>query len=309
MIIDRVDAMIKRYSIFGRIGSIDQKIIFFVDGTSYHGGMCDRFNGAIDGYAYSIIKHIGFGIRYTFPFNLTDFLVPNEYNWVIKDKDISNNIFRVKLIKMVGCQNIEKLKRIQTNKQIHLYANRNYLEQINKEYGTSFSYGYLFHQLFSPTPELEERIQFYKTQIKGEYISVAFRFQNLLGDFSEYQYPALPENRKIELINKCKNSLIKLSKEQEKFNRKILVTADSCTFLQEIANLNDIYAVQGKAVHLDTKGQRNATHETYLKSFIDLYLLAGGAKVYSIASKEMYKSGFPLTASYIGNIPFERINI
>ncbi|PZP48656.1 MAG: hypothetical protein DI598_09675, partial [Pseudopedobacter saltans] len=88
---------------------------------------------------------------------------------------------------------------------------------------------------------------------------------------------------------------------------KILVTADSILFLEQLKNRRNIFVFPKKIVHMDWIS--NAGYESYLKSFLDFYLIAGASMVFSISTEEMYKSDFPKYAAMVNNVPFERISI
>ena len=85
----------------------------------------------------------------------------------------------------------------------------------------------------------------------------------------------------------------------------ILVTSDSNRMTDAATSIPYVFTNHGKAVHVDTVD--SAEMDLYLKSFVDFYLLAGAQKVYSVSTKEMYTSEFPLYAALTGNVPFERI--
>lgn len=144
-----------------------------IDGTMYHGGICDRFKGIISSYNYC--RYVGkpFRIRYNFPFELTDYIVPNKYDW--------------------------------------------------------------------------------------------------------------------------RNP-----------NMKILVTADSITFLKHASELDFVYAIKGEGTlaHVDIK---NTPQSDSIKQFVDFYMIAGARKVYGVTIDKMYNSNFPVYAAKVGNVPFIRI--
>ena len=85
----------------------------------------------------------------------------------------------------------------------------------------------------------------------------------------------------------------------------MLVTSDSVTFLERVSSLDGVHVIPGKVVHVGSKGGEK--YETYLKSFVDFYTLAGSEKIYGLATVEMYKSEFPMYAAKVNDIPFERI--
>ena len=57
----------RRYRIFGARGN-SNAIIARVDGTTFHGGLTDRWKGIVSLYALSKVTHRDFRLRYTFPF-------------------------------------------------------------------------------------------------------------------------------------------------------------------------------------------------------------------------------------------------
>ncbi len=299
--------LLRRYSLFGQKGTSDIQVVARIDGKSFHGGMCDRFKGIVSLYCFCKCRNFNFKIYYTYPFPLTDFLVPNSYNWILNEEDLCKNLFCVKLLRLIGDPTADRLQRLTTSKQIHCYANRDIVSELNKVYQTQFNWGELFAELFKPTDELQNILDYHSAKIGKIYVSVAFRFQNLLGDFKEYSYKPLTSHLQIELIEKCKKSLFRI---HEKYHLPLLVTSDSVTFLDALSDLDFVYAIRGKAVHIDSISTKiENEHEVYLKSFVDFYMLAGGVRIVSVGTEQMYKSEFPLCASWLNNIPFERIEI
>ena len=275
--------------------------IAMIDGTMYHGGICDRFKGMISFYNYC--RYVGkpFRIRYNFPFELTDYIVPNKYDWRISDKDISKSIWHVRPICMRG-EKGKRLLKIKTNKQIRFYSNsnlENYLHfpPFNDDWGETFNY------LFKPSPLLQMHLDKHREAIGGEYVAAVFRFQNLFGDFKEYRYRtnANPEYRE-RMMKATIEELEEIHRQNP--DKKILVTADSSTFLEQISQLDFVYAIQGKQSHVDTK---NASQTNSIKAFIDFYMIAGATKVYGVTIDKMYNSHFPICAAKVGNVPFIRI--
>ena len=57
-------------------------------------------------------------------------------------------------------------------------------------------------------------------------------------------------------------------------------------------------------VHSNVYG---ASHEIYLKSFVDLFTIADAGKVHQLATGRMYVGGFPITAASINSRPYELI--
>ena len=295
---------IKRFRAKNKIFPQKQMLIFFTEEDKWHGGFCDRMKGIVSLFHFCLRKNITFKINYEFPFNLSEFLYPNEYDWTINKNEISFHRREAKLINLVSDQTLKRLKNLNTKKQIHAFANRNIVSLLNSEYGTNYIWSELFNRLFKPTEKLQKEIDKHLKIINGSYICIVFRFQNLLGDFQEYNYNPLPDNEKKALIEKCKQTVAGLQKRE---NCKILVTSDSESFLKELIELKYVFAFPSKVVHIDSVA--GESQNVYMKSFLDFYLLSKGEKVFCIGTNEMYPSEFPLYAAKINNIPFERILI
>jgi len=296
---------IKRFGTKQRIFPQQETIIFFTEKGKWHGGLCDRFKGIISLFHFCLCNEIVFKINHTFPFDLSDFLLPNEYNWLIGSEEISFHRQEAQLLNIIGDASIDRLVNLKSKKQIHAFANRDVVSILNAKYDTNFTWGEIFKKLFRPCHELQEDIDRHIKIIGTKYVCAVLRFQNLLGDFEEYGFKPLHSyNEKKSLIKKCKQAIIEL---QQKENCKILTTSDSQTFLRELNDIKNVYAFPSKIVHIDSvEGEKK---NVYMKSFLDFYLLSESEKIFSIGSDIMYDSDFPRYAAKVNNIPFERILI
>ncbi len=283
-----------------------QMLIFMVDDSGFYtGGLADRFKGAVSAFAWSLCNGVDFRIRYTFPFDLADYLVPAAYDWKLKKGEFSSNIFDSRLMYARG-EHGRRLLALNTSRQIHYYGNMDVLPAINAHYNVNYTWGELFRMLFKPCDAISERIDKIRSGIGGPYFSVVFRFQNLLGDFQEYHYKAEEDRiKREEVIAKCLEGIRDLQSRHP--GMPVLVTSDSVTFLQRAASIEGVHTIPGKVVHVGSKGGEQ--YETYLKSFVDFYMLAGSEKIYGLATPEMYKSEFPMYAAKVNDIPFERISL
>ncbi|MCL2597109.1 MAG: hypothetical protein FWD66_05520 [Paludibacter sp.] len=294
----------KRFRAKNIIFPQEQTLIFFTETGKWHGGFCDRMKGIVSLFHFCLCKNIRFKISYDFPYCLSEFLLPNEYDWIIKKGDISFHRQEAKLMNLIGDQSIKRLKNLKPKQQIHAFANRNLVLLLNSEYGTNYTWGELFKKLFKPVEKLQNEINKHLKIINGNYVCAVFRFQNLLGDFKEYNFKALLDNEKSILLEKCKQAVNDLQKRE---NCKILVTSDSESFLKELIGLKNVFAFPSKVVHIDNVA--GESQDVYMKSFLDFFLLSEGVKIFCIGTKEMYPSEFPLYAAKVNDIPFERIII
>lgn len=282
----------------------ETEIIFMVDGRYIHGGLTDRLRGITSIYHYCKEKNIKYYLNYTFPFNLSDFLEPNEYQWKIEEGNISYNSIQAVPIVINDWQFDVRLHKKYLNKiisknkgkQIHIYSNTPYFND---------SFRPDFNELFKPSQILENRINEVVNMIGKPFIAMVFRFQQLLGDFKETGYKTLPLHEQELLIRKCINKVKELHNNNHK-DKLILVTSDSITFLQTIRNeLDFVRIIPGKVVHMDHTS--NAPNEVYMKSFMDLFVLSKAEKIYLLQTGDMYHSGFAKQASMIENIPYEEL--
>lgn len=297
---------LRYYSLFKRNESVaDQQYVAMVDGRFHHGGLSDRLKGAVSLYAYCKATGNCYKLNFSSPFNLTDYLLPNKYDWKIEPSEISQSYYGARVLIMTSEYDGVRLMNLSTSKQVHYYNNLDIIEAINTHYGCQYTYSGLFDELFTPVPELVQQIKFHKSSIGANYIAAVFRFQHLLGDFEEYDYPELKQNQRVELMHRCKQALIDLI---ELFpNKACLVTSDSITFLRYVSTVKGVYTLPGEVVHMDVT--KDASYSIYMKSFLDLYMIAGAQKVFCIGTKEMYPSEFPLYAAKMRDIPFYRVGI
>ena len=166
-------------------------------------------------------------------------------------------------------------------------------------YGNS-RFAELFGKLFKPAPRLQNLIDYHKEQIGGKYISISFRFTTLLGDFTDCTGAALPVAERQPLIEKCLHAISEIAKTAPSHDR-ILVTADSSTFLAQAAALSHVYVIPGKVGHIDYDNDDDVN----MKTFLDFLLIADAEAVYLCKSGKMYKSAFAQTAAMVHNKPFE----
>lgn len=275
-------------------------VIFMVDGRSIHGGLADRLRGICSVYSICMKYKWTFKINFVYPFKLTDYLVPNKYDWNIIDEEINYNIKYSAPVLLNSYQlptkyhKIYLCKRMICKKQLHVYSESPYAYN---QFSTDFN------TLFKTSKKLQESIDKHLNKIGKNYISATFRFQQLLGDFKEGNYPILKDEEKYNLINDCTNQLYLLHNKNK--DKKILVTSDSKTFLKCMLALDFVYVIQGDVVHMDYTVKES--YAVYEKSFIDYFIIANAEKIYLIYNNQMYRSGFAKQAAKIYNHPYEEI--
>ena len=175
----------------------------------------------------------------------------------------------------------------------------------NVPFSFLYNFSELFHDLFHPSALLESLINKHKEILGDDYISVSYRFLDLLGDFNEtYGQGALPSEEKRVLINKCKKQLELLHAKHP--TQKILVNSDSITFLKAASTLDYAYVIPGEISHVDSPTPvDDSVHD---KTFTDFFMMANAKNIYLIIADKMYSSNFPYVASRLYNRPFHKIH-
>lgn len=277
-----------------------KSVILMVDGRSIHGGLADRLKGAVTLYLLSKKLHRDYKIHWTFPFLLEDYLIPCHYDWRCSDSDI---VYDSSLSAPVLLNDYQLptsfhyfylWRRHLAKRQLHVYSNSPYC--INE-------FGKTFQHLFKPSGRLQTLIDKHSHALGSRYISCTFRFQQLLGDFAERDYPVLPQDKRQDLIIKCLHQLETIHIANP--DSKIYVTSDSSTFLQHAVSFPYVYIVPGTVVHMDYT--QDCDYKVYAKSFLDFYLISAATKSYLVCGDQMYRSGFARLASSINNHPYEEI--
>lgn len=314
-LLDRIPVELKnnllgfhRYSLTNKIHPKDPDLLIQnIDKGHISGGITDRFKGIISGFAYCICVNRNYKIRHIWPFKLEDYLDYNLYNWIIDAKtEISDNFFEVKYFPIGGGKTSQQrlFNLTKNGKQIQaFFGGQDYVPLLNRHYQKDLQWGQLFNQLFKPKAKLKEKIESKLSVINGQFVAIVFRFQNLLGDFQEYNFPELNKTEQTKIINKCIDQLITF--QQKNHFEKILVTSDSFKFLKLIEHQPNIYTFPEKIVHVDNT--EDQSYEIYAKSFFDFFMISKATHIYSFETGDMYSTDFPRYAAKLENVPFRRI--
>ena len=279
-------------------------VIFSLDGTLFNNGLVDRLRGLVNSYAYAKANNIDFRIEHKVPFHLEEFIQPNKYNWTLKPSEKSYNLRYASPISMLDNPNEDgkRLLSLSKSRQYHFYTNTGrIISLMNKERGKSYSISELYNELFIPTEKLQTQIDIHKKVLGDNYISISFRFMQLLGDLIDIHGETLCEEKQIQLIKLCKEQIIKL-KQREPEVEKILVTSDSQKFIDKVADIPYVYIIPGEIGHIGHMGGN-----IFLKTFLDLYMISYAKKVYLCVGEGMYKSNYARFAAQTQNKPFEII--
>lgn len=281
-------------------------VVFTCNGLGWSGGLADRLRGIVSIYDWCKRNNRKFVINFCDPFLLQDYLQPNKYNWLpdIISYDSSKSIPKICMLEPRTCNRKEVVSRrdflaedwcnhnlVDVNKQIHVYTN---------QYRWCCDFAQLFNELFKPCERLQKEIDRHMSKIGGKYISISFRFTTLLGDFTDCTGKPLKDDDKECLINDSLNIIRKISTDAPKHD-KILVTADSSTFLDRVKEIENVYIVPGKIGHIDYDNGDDVN----MKTFLDFYMISKAEAVYLAKGPGMYRSAFARTAAMVNNKPFE----
>ena len=288
-------------------------IVFSCNGFIWHGGLADRLKGIVSIYDWCKSNNIKFNINFSNPFYLQDYLIPNKYNWLIDNQNISYSFDdaepKVCLMEPRTC-NKKKVLNNQyqlltqwcyrnlciKSKQIHVYTNMDRL---------LYNFSTLFNELFKPSEKLQSEIDKNLKILGDKYISISFRFTTIMGDFTDCTSKEYQEEDKILLSKKCIQT-VKAIRKNAPLHDKVLITADSERFLNYAKEyLDDIYIIPGKVGHIDYSN----SDDVNMKTFLDFMLISKAKKIYLVKNKDMYNSAFAKTAAMVNNRDFEVVNI
>lgn len=275
--------------------------VYLSSGYNSHeiGGLADRIKGMMELYDWCRRHNRDFRIFFTDPFPLQNYLVPNSYQWIIDERQVSFNHRDAAPKYLASNIRMSETIRVKKSAQFFNFCMSRFNIYPNKQLHFSIHYGLesydwaqRYHELFKPAPGLQERIEFHKKAIGGKYISISFRFTTLLGDLGDCVNSELPETEKRQLIDRCKNEIFKIESENPHVEH-VLVASDSISFVNEAKLLPKVYVVPGEIGHIVYD---KTNDDSTMKTFLDLYMIMGAEKSYLVKFGDMYDSRFPYLA-------------
>jgi len=264
-------------------------IIYVADGRIKAGGLADRLRGLVSLYKISKEIKVNFKIYFTSPNDLTNYLVPNKYNWIIHSNELIYNIKESIILNLAFNTDENDAINIFNN----LFKKYNQLHITTAMRTIDNEYSILFNELFKPSIELQTLIDYHLSIIDHEFISVSFRFRTLLGDFIDGENIIIKSDKQFNLINRCLDHLDDIHFENLEY--KTLVTSDSNRFLNEANKKDYVYIIPGEITHTDYSDGFDKDY--FMKTFVDYFLLTYSKKNYLVLDKKIYNSGFPYRAS------------
>jgi len=281
-------------------------IICIIDNRLKHPGLVDRFKTIITAYFISKHNNKPFKILFSIPFNLSDYLAPNEYDWSCTQDDLQFSLISSRILTYPRF----KLSQLDPSIEYHVYDGGDYFPHLFASWVMTINdggkneytelWGELFHELFKPSEFLhKELVSVGKPE--DSYIAVHFRFLNLLGGFEVVKQPiTLNNEERVSLVEKCLGTIQKIRKETK---MPVMVFSDSNTFQDKVALEEGVLIIDGKIEHVSFLKDENSA----MKIFLDFFLLSKAKKVYSIIYPGMYRSAFPAFAAWSNKKSFYRM--
>lgn len=282
-----------------------KEVIIVFDGNFGHGGLVDRLKGIVSFYAISKEINANFKIYFKHPFQLDNFLEPNQYNWLATESDLKFNPLQTKFLFLMDNFSFNWNKVIkQSNKQKFIvYANVDYLNKIYTNLDSETlkaKWSQLFQELFKKSNVLQKELD--KLNLPTNYTAIHTRFTSLLGDFNDTSVRSVSQNRKNEILELLNNEIEKTDKESTK-----IVFSDSIIFLTFIKENSDVIVLEGNPSHVDVKN--SGSDDENLKTFVDFFVISQAKRIYLLRTEEMYNSAFSKYASYINDREFYNISV
>ncbi len=274
-------------------------IISSLDGKFFNNGLADRLKGMVSSYAYAKYNKLQFRITHKNPFDLELYLSPNKYNWILQKEELCNNLLYSNAVAIIDSLNKFRLSTLIRSRQHWFYTNIDFIDYLNEKYKKNFTYSQLYQELFKPSAYLQSHLDTFKDKIETGYISISFRFMQLMGDFKDIRGITLSETEQKTLIGQC-IIIIKRIHEENKHIPLVLVTSDSQKFIQELSDLNYVFTLPGEIGHIG----HNNNEAIMLKTFLDYYMISYAKKVYMVYNDQMYKSQFAKYAAQISDTTY-----
>ncbi|PKH67689.1 hypothetical protein CXF59_07220 [Flavobacterium sp. ALD4] len=283
------------------------RIIFFCDGLFSHGGLLDRIKGIISFYEAAKILEYDFFIYFNHPFELNEFLLPNEVSWNIDKREMNFSVFDSKVIYGMNDFNFNPLDEIKKSKvQNYLvYANIDYLPTLyknNTQKENERLWRTNFTELFVKSIVLENELI---TLPSLKRLVFHLRFTSLMGDFKDTTQNILNLEERILLIGEIMLQINE--KVGDCPSELVYVVSDSSFFLDYIKEYTKFNVLPGKPIHVDFSNNDVISNQSHLKTFLDFFFISECDCIVMIRLDLMYYSSFSRYAAILGDKPFSII--
>lgn len=268
-------------------------------------GLTDQLRNILSVYSFCKKRDLDFKVNWTFPFPLSDYLIPNLYDWSIPPGMVSLDFFTTKFCSFqagdtsvtpttsTGDRHIRKLeqsvRRLKDGSQLlctEMPISRSWISPACSMNSSNRPQGW---------PKRFCSIR----EGLADHTKCTLRFQNRLGDFEEADVVPLSHSEAENLMSRCGDRIEELWRSGSFSTDKILVTSDSNRFLEYVTKRFEfVYAVTGERKH--SAFNESGAEDVWRRSFVDLLMLAGSERITLLVTDAMYESGFPYFAALVG---------
>ena len=192
-----------------------KQILIICDGIISHGGLVDRLKGIISFYQIAKLKDFDFKIQFNNPFRLTEFLVPNSYNWSTTIVDLKWNPLNTSFLLLMDNFEFDPIASFTKSKKYNfiIYCNVDYLSKIHLDKSkieVAQIWQNSYRELFTPSKYFKEKLE--EVKIESKRIAVHTRFTGLMGDFKDSSNKTISNERKTEILKLLMTEINKISK-------------------------------------------------------------------------------------------------
>lgn len=303
-----IEQLSKAYSNNDETNDYYHSVVCMFEGNHSGGGLIDRLRGVVSTFQVCMATGQDFRLYFVHPFDLTDYLIPNTYDWRIAKTQVTHSPSKSKFIvadtltdqpweRQWLLRHLKKQLSKSTHLQRHVYSNAAFC------YDSDF--GSLFNELFKPAPRLSALIESTISKIDGQYITVSARFGTLMDDFNEENYGlTLSPDERRQLLDQCESQVQAIY--EKHVGDRVVICSDSVTFIDRMKHFDYVFTIPGTITHIDNDFQRG--YEYYEKTFLDFYIISRAQCSYLLHGPNMSFSGFPYAAARLGGHILNVIN-
>lgn len=275
------------------------QVVFMSDEKWVSGGICDKFRGIVSLYLICEKYECNFKINWTYPFQLLDYLIPNKIDWRYNEEFVRNKDSKpIQMMSYHDYFDIEEKANQRKRLEYILKDNKRFRElhvYTNAHFGND-NFHRIFTRLFKPSEHINLLLN--KYQPKCQYISLSFRFLQLLGDFKDRSGGSLLSEEEKEIYLEDTLMLINRMHKQNA-SKMIFVATDSSILIDKVKKFDFVFTIPGSPKHSDLPASN------FDKEFLDFFMISGATEVFLCIKGQMYTSGFPYYASLAGDKPFK----
>lgn len=261
-------------------------------------GLVDRIRTMCTAYVLAAESGMPFHIYHNAGFDLQNYLIPNEVNWLIDASEVKYDLNKSALFFYL--RKFRKLNRI--NKDYHIFQSQilvDYMlpDSLKGKYTDKSVFSKLFKFHPNVVQEADKNLADIGCKI-GEYVSLHCRFLNFFQQVEVFgKVTSTPDERE-KMIKSVHATAEKIHNETGK---TIILFSDSDFFLQK-EHPPFIRVLKDAPGHIV---MNSGNEDVTMKAFVDLLVMSRGCAVYSLRGDNLYASGYSRCAAVaIGGIPF-----